>query len=771
MQCTDQILSSVNMSTGIPKNMITVRFDGTNLNIWAPQIRCATNLLGVGYLFNETEIDFTNQAKQIEALKALAVITTNITPAIDKVIRSLKKRNFNPKAAAASRMTPSGTQTSASAVYPSILAHMAVPASSAGKTTLPATSLSFVDMKNKLILAPDYVWKLLFNLYGKVGLAAINKEVLAILQIHIPANVSPQRSINKLIMHFDQCNAHELGMLLQLALGLIITAKLPVRYDTIIQDVIKTNTAVPATIHKSAIAIFEGAQSFKHNAPRSSGQANSANTVKHKPSGNLQWRSGNSGSLGSKPKYNAKRKNNGVRSDMPRDGDLRNKRNGKPPRSPSRSSKGLNGKRRGRHTHAATANNLGMHFAALAIHVDTAPPQVCPTVMQLQRQAAYATWPQGVPGFSEAVAYCDNIGTSLDSATFIALANVARAGVGERSDQLNAGHNAGLCACAALHNQPLRNRITSLLATLANEAPQVVSERHRTLVLAEQLGPVASEALPHSSTTGTYCNKRKDGFKPPHPVHSPSEEQGQLVELMACTMCDFEHAGVIPVDVPKEDNTNNNNSPSVKPHHRLCCCKACGYSNNNENPVGFEDMGRSVKCASPAADDASLKRQRRGEEDSVLLGTANYDFKPIAGLSNTLHDDNVLIKYDIEVPKEDDDMMYIPPFTPHTHCANTCHAADAYALLPHIYDEFLCTTVEKFDCISCVHVEDVALCVTCKGKAPRHNYWLLDSGAWQHYTNNINDYVDYTPWTCDNYGYVHTVTTTTPVIGTGTIMI
>jgi hypothetical protein len=272
------------MSTGIPKNMITVRFDGTNLDVWAPQIRCAADLLGVGYLFDEDKVDFTNQAKRIEASKALAVITTNITPAIDEVIRSLKKRGFNPKTANASGQTPSGTQTSASAVYPSISAHTAVPASSAGKTTLPATSLSFVDMKNKLILAPDYVWKSLFDLYGKVGLAAINKEVAAILQIRIPADVSPQRSIDELIMHFDRCNTHEPGMLSQLALGLMITAKLPARYDTIIQDIVKTNTAVPSKIRKAAIAIFKGAQSFKHSASRGGGQANSANAVKHQPS-------------------------------------------------------------------------------------------------------------------------------------------------------------------------------------------------------------------------------------------------------------------------------------------------------------------------------------------------------------------------------------------------------------------------------------------------------------------------------------------------------
>jgi hypothetical protein len=41
------------MLTSIPKNMITTRFGSTNLNVWAPQIRCATNLLNVGYLFDE----------------------------------------------------------------------------------------------------------------------------------------------------------------------------------------------------------------------------------------------------------------------------------------------------------------------------------------------------------------------------------------------------------------------------------------------------------------------------------------------------------------------------------------------------------------------------------------------------------------------------------------------------------------------------------------------------------------------------------------------
>jgi hypothetical protein len=130
------------------------------------------------------------------------------------------------------------------------------------------------------------------------------------------------------------------------------------------------------------------------------------------------------------------------------------------------------------------------------------------------------------------------------------------------------------------------------------------------------------------------------------------------VELMAHTTHNFECAGAVPIDVPKEDNTNSNNLPSIKLHHHSCCCKACSYSNNNKNPTRFEDMGRSVKRALPAANHASPKRQCCGKEDSVLLGTTNYDFKPIAGPSGTLHNNNVLIEYNIDVPKEDDNMMY-----------------------------------------------------------------------------------------------------------------
>jgi hypothetical protein len=174
------------MSTGIPKNMITARFDGSNLDVWAPQVRRAADLLNVGYLFDETEIDFSDQAKRIEASKALAVITSSVTPAVDEVIRSLKKRDWDPTTAAAQVPLPGaqpapGTAGTA-APNTSISAHTASTASSAGKTTLPAMALSFVDYANKKILAPDFVWRSLFALYGQRSLAAINKEIVAILQ-------------------------------------------------------------------------------------------------------------------------------------------------------------------------------------------------------------------------------------------------------------------------------------------------------------------------------------------------------------------------------------------------------------------------------------------------------------------------------------------------------------------------------------------------------------------------------------------------------------
>jgi hypothetical protein len=74
---------------------------------------------------------------------------------------------------------------------------------------------------------------------------------------------------------------------------------------------------------------------------------------------------------------------------------------------------------------------------------------------------------------------------------------------------------------------------------------------------------------------------------------------------------------------------------------------------------------------------------------------------------------------------------------------------------------------------SCVHAIDIAACSHCKGKnRARHKTpWLLDSGASNHYTNNLDDYVDYTAWPKSEHQTFSTATSTTKIVGVGTVMI
>jgi hypothetical protein len=73
----------------------------------------------------------------------------------------------------------------------------------------------------------------------------------------------------------------------------------------------------------------------------------------------------------------------------------------------------------------------------------------------------------------------------------------------------------------------------------------------------------------------------------------------------------------------------------------------------------------------------------------------------------------------------------------------------------------------------CVHAIDIATCSRCKGKncAGHKTPWLLDSGASNHYTNNLDDYVDYTAWLRSEHRTLSTATSTTKIIGVGTVMI
>jgi hypothetical protein len=62
-----------------------------------------------------------------------------------------------------------------------------------------------------------------------------------------------------------------------------------------------------------------------------------------------------------------------------------------------------------------------------------------------------------------------------------------------------------------------------------------------------------------------------------------------------------------------------------------------------------------------------------------------------------------------------------------------------------------------------VHAIDIAACSRCKGKnrAGHKTPWLLDLGASNHYTNNLDDYVDYTAWPKSEHRTPSTATSNT----------
>jgi hypothetical protein len=73
----------------------------------------------------------------------------------------------------------------------------------------------------------------------------------------------------------------------------------------------------------------------------------------------------------------------------------------------------------------------------------------------------------------------------------------------------------------------------------------------------------------------------------------------------------------------------------------------------------------------------------------------------------------------------------------------------------------------------CVHDNDFAACIRCKGKkrAGHQTPWLLDSGASKHFTNNLDDYVDYSAWSPSEQKSLTTATSTAKILGEGTVII
>ncbi len=75
----------------------------------------------------------------------------------------------------------------------------------------------------------------------------------------------------------------------------------------------------------------------------------------------------------------------------------------------------------------------------------------------------------------------------------------------------------------------------------------------------------------------------------------------------------------------------------------------------------------------------------------------------------------------------------------------------------------------SFDLLKCEHNKYLSQCAKCKECTI--NMWLLDSGASAHFTNNISDFIDYTPIAKSDRMPVKTVAHTIYVEGTGTVLL
>src|SRR6266702_4378278 len=75
----------------------------------------------------------------------------------------------------------------------------------------------------------------------------------------------------------------------------------------------------------------------------------------------------------------------------------------------------------------------------------------------------------------------------------------------------------------------------------------------------------------------------------------------------------------------------------------------------------------------------------------------------------------------------------------------------------------------SFDLLKCEHNKYLSQCAKCKERT--NNMWLLDSGASAHFTNNISDFINYTPITKSDRIPVKTAAHTIFVEGTGTVLL
>src|SRR6201984_1837554 len=84
----------------------------------------------------------------------------------------------------------------------------------------------------------------------------------------------------------------------------------------------------------------------------------------------------------------------------------------------------------------------------------------------------------------------------------------------------------------------------------------------------------------------------------------------------------------------------------------------------------------------------------------------------------------------------------------------------------------LATPLDKLSGLKCEHGFHYAECTKCKGLMGKMGpLWLLDSGASAHFTNNFDDFIEYTPANPSERTPVRTASTTIYVEGQGTVLL
>jgi hypothetical protein len=112
------------------------------------------------------------------------------------------------------------------------------------------------------------------------------------------------------------------------------------------------------------------------------------------------------------------------------------------------------------------------------------------------------------------------------------------------------------------------------------------------------------------------------------------------------------------------------------------------------------------------------------------------------------------------------ELMYVPTFSSDEHDAHTQVADLLHDVVNYSCIEYAHVLLEQS--IICSHFDGVVLCATCKD-VKDCNFWLLDSGASNHFTFCLEDFIDYNQWSTP--GVLGTATSSAKILGSSTVMI